>query len=294
MSVFKSLVKLAAVTSVAGAIAVSPIFTLKAEALTEAQALERLGTIPVFMIIDDKGELIFGSMPQQPNAKPDDSQILFLFLGPDEAKMMLGQVQKSNPAVGTKAQIFALPMKEALKLMQENKDKKVVFPFIPSKSSIDSARTILTSQGVAADKIPNIPVFFATGGKAESQSLLTMSRTDQNGKQEQIVPFFLDKADLQNELDIANKVQPDVVKATKIQVTSLFRVLDLMITKDNKPNPDVERFNFIPSSNAVKYVQTNQPVAPQTAPPSAPQTTPPSVAPSAPRTIPPAPANQPK
>ncbi len=285
MSVFKSLIKLTAVTSVAGAIAVSPIFTLKAEALTEAQVLERLGSIPVFTITDEKGAPLLGSMPQQPNAKPDDSQILFFFLGPDEAMMMRNQVQKSNPDIGNKAQIIVRSMNDAYQVIKDNKDKKVVFQFIPSKSSVDSARTILTAQGIAADKIPNVPVFFATGGQAQGQGLLTMS-IDQNGKKEQVVPFFLDKSDLQNLLDNATKGQPDMANSTKIQVTSLFQVLDSMVTKDNKPNPEVESFQFVPSRSAFEYILKNQPAASQAKPPTAPQTTP--------RTLPSAPANQPK
>lgn len=106
MSVFKSLVKLAATAGIAGAIAISPIFTLKAEALTEAQVLERLGSIPVFTITDDKGAPLLGAVPPQPNVKPDESQLLFFFLGPDEAQMMLSQVQKSNPEVGKKHRLL--------------------------------------------------------------------------------------------------------------------------------------------------------------------------------------------
>lgn len=267
MFVFKSLVKLAATAGVAGAIAVSPIFTLKAEALTEAQVLERLGSIPVFTITDDKGAPLLGAVPQQPNAKPDDSQLLFFFLSPDEAQMMLTQVKKSNPEVGKKAQIVVRSMNDAYQVIRQNKDKKVVFQFIPSKTSIDSARTILVSQGIAADKIPNVPVFFATGGQPNSQGLLTMS-IDQNGKKEQVVPFFLDKTDLQTLLDRAGKEQPDVAKATKIQVASLFQVLDSMVSKDNKPNPEVERFQFVPSRTSFEYILKNSPQStqPQVAP----------------------------
>ncbi len=267
MSVFKSLVKLAATASVAGAIAVSPIFTLKAEALTEVQVLERLGSIPVFTITDDKGAPLLGAVPQQPNVKPDDSQLLFFFLGPDEAQMMLTQVQKSNPEVGKKAQIIVRSMNEAYQVIRKNTDKKVVFQFIPAKASIESARTILTAQGIASDKIPNVPVFFAIGGQANSQGLLTMS-IDQNGKKEQVVPFFLDKSDLQNLLDRSSKDQPDITKSTKIQVASLFQVLDSMVAKDNKPNPEVERFQFVPSRTSFEYIlkNTKQPATPQVAP----------------------------
>jgi len=276
MSVFKSLVSLAATAGVAGAIAVSPIFTLKAEALTEAQVLERLGSIPIFTITDDKGSPLLGSVPQQPNAKPDDSQILFFFLGSDEAQQMLGQVKKNNPDVGKKAQIIVRSMNDAYQVIRQNKDKKVVFQFIPARASIDSARTILTAQGVAADKIPNVPVFFAIGGQDKSQGLLTMS-IGQNGKKEQVVPFFLDKSDLQNLLDRASKDQPDVTKSTKIQVASLFQVLDSMVSKDNKPNPEVERFQFVPSRTSFEYIlkNTQQSATPQVAP----QTIPATVAP---------------
>ncbi|MBD2175580.1 hypothetical protein H6F42_01440 [Pseudanabaena sp. FACHB-1998] len=272
MSVFKSLVNLAATAGVAVAIAVSPIFTLKAEALTEAQVLERLGSIPIFTITDDKGSPLLGAIPQQPNAKPDDSQLLFFFLGPDEAQQMLTQVQKSNPDVGKKAQIIVRSMNDAYQVIRQNKDKKVVFQFIPSKSSIDSARTILSSQGIAADKVPNVPVFFAIGGQTNNQGLLTMS-IDQNGKKEQVVPFFLDKSDLQSLLDRASKDQPDVAKATKIQVASLFQVLDSMVSKDNKPNPEVERFQFVPSRTSFEYILKNskQSTTPQLAPSNAPK-----------------------
>lgn len=272
MSLFKSLVNLAATAGVAGAIAVSPIFTLKAEALTEAQVLERLGSIPVFTITDDKGSPLLGAIPQQPNAKPDDSQLLFFFLGPDEAQMMLAQVQKSNPEVGKKAQIVIRSMNDAYTVIRQNKDKKIVFQFIPTKASVESARTILTAQGVAADKIPNVPVFFAIGGQANSQGLLTMS-IDQNGKKEQVVPFFLDKTDLQNLLDRAGKEQPDVAKTTKIQVASLFQVLDSMVSKDDKPNPEVERFQFVPSRSSFEYIlkNTKQSATPQIAPQTSPQ-----------------------
>ena len=271
MSVFKSLVKLAATAGVAGAIAVSPIFTLKAEALTEAQVLERLGSIPVFTITDDKGSPLLGAVSPQANAKPEDNQLLFFFLGPDEAQTMLTQVQKSNPEVGKKAQIIVRSMNDAYQVIRQNKDKKVVFQFIPTKASVESARTILTSQGVSADKIPNVPVFFAIGGQANSQGLLTMS-IEQNGKKEQVVPFFLDQSDLQNLLDRASKDQPDVTKATKIQVASLFNVLESMVSKDDKANPEVDRFQFVQSRTSFEYILKNskQPSTPQLAPQSAP------------------------
>ena len=225
--------------------------------LTEDQVLERLESIPIFTITDEKGSPMLGAVPQQPNTAPDDSQLLFFFLGQDEAQNMLAQVQRSNPAVGSRAQIIVRSMKDAYKVIRENRDKKVKFQFIPAKTSIDSARMLLSSQGVGADKVPNVPVFFAIGGQGNTQGLLTML-IDIKGRKEQAVPFFLDLQDLQDLLNRASKDQPQVTGATKIQVTSLFQVLDSMVSKDNS-KAEVERFQFVPSRSSFEYILRNSP-----------------------------------
>ena len=104
MSVFKSLVNLSATVGVVGAIAISPMVTLKAEALTEAQALERLSSIPVFTITDDKGAPLLGAIPKEANTNAQSpDQLLFFFLNPDDAQNMLSRVRQSSPEVGKKS-----------------------------------------------------------------------------------------------------------------------------------------------------------------------------------------------
>ncbi len=242
-------------TGMVAAVPASYIFqATPAQALTEAQVLERLNGIPVFTITDDKGAPLLGSSTQPGKNKPP--QVLLFFLNPDDAKTTLSQIKKSNPSVGNKARIVIRSMNDAYDVIKKNQDKKeIAFQIVPAKESVDSARTILVAQGRPSEKIPNVPVFFAVGGKDKDQGLLTL---EQNGKQ--LVPFFFDQKDLQSLIDRAKKQQPDVAGASKIQVTSLFQVLDSMVTtKDNKPNPDTERFTFVPSRNAYKYVVDNQP-----------------------------------
>ena len=269
MSVFKSLVSLAATASVAGAIAVSPIFTLKAEALTEAQVLERLGSIPVFTITDDKGASITVPVPKQPNSKPEDpSQVVPFFLSPIEAETVLNQIKTANPEVGKKLNISVLPMNDAYKAVLENKDKKVGFDFLPARTNFEFARSIWTSQGVPADKIPyEVPVFFAISGQANSEVFLTMI-IDKNGKKENFVPFFFDKSDLQDSINLAVKANPDIAKSAKIQALPLSRVLGSMLSKDNKPNPQVESFLFMRSRSSFEYIlkNSNQSNSPQVTP----------------------------
>ena len=252
----KSLANIAAISTIAISTPLLIPVIAPAHALTEAQVLERLNGIPVFTITDDKGSPLLGSSPQQGSNKPP--QVLLFFLNPADAQTTLSQIKKDNPAVGGKARIVIRSMNDAYDVIKKNQDKKeVAFQIVPAQASVDSARTILTSQGKPADKLPNVPVFFATGGKDKEEGLLTL---EQNGKQ--LVPFFFDQKDLQSLIDRAKEQQPNVASATKIQVTSLFQVLDSMVTtKDNKPNPDSERFTFVPSRSAFEYVVKNQPPA---------------------------------
>jgi hypothetical protein len=219
--------------------------------LTEEQVLERAASIPTFTIIDEKGSALLGSNQQ-------NQQIIFFFLGPNEAQAMLNQVRSSNPALGNRAQIVIRSMKDNYQAIRQNKNKNIIFQFIPARESIEAARSIINSQRLSADKVPNVPVFYAIGGQGNSQGLLTMT-IDQNGAKEQVVPFFLNLQDLQDLLNRASKDQPQVTEAVKIQVSSLFQVLDSMVSKDNKPNPEVERFQFVPSRSSYEYVLRNRP-----------------------------------
>ncbi|AFY72364.1 Tic22-like family [Synechococcus sp. PCC 7502] len=225
-----------------------------AQALTETQVLERLNAIPVFTITDDKGAPLLGTSNQP--GKPKSPQVLLFFLNPTDAQSTLSQFKQSNPTAGSKARIVIGSMNDAYKVIKKNQtNKQIAFQIVPAKASMDSARTILVSEGKPTDKLPNVPVFFATGGKNKDQGLLTIA---QNGKQ--IVPFFFDQKDLQTLIDNAKKQQPDVANTSKIQVTSLFQVLDSMVTtKDKKPKPETEKFTFIPARAALEYVVKNQP-----------------------------------
>jgi Tic22-like family len=187
---------------------------------------------------------------------------------------MLTRIKQNNPDVGNKARVIIRSMNDAYQVIKQNEsNKKVAFQIVPSKASIDSARTILTSQGKPSEQLPSVPVFFATGGKDKDQGLLTL---EQDGKQ--YVPFFFDQKDLQTLIERAQKQQPDLAKNTKVQVTSLFQVLDSMVTKkDAKPASESERFTFVPSRSAFEYTLENQPKSagtPKVNPATAPLTTP--------------------
>jgi hypothetical protein len=254
--VIKSLLKLAASVSLIGAIfispvALNPIANFTAEAATEEEVFEKLGGVPVFTITDDKGTPILGSVNQDAGA--GDRQLLLFFLNPDDATALINQIKTTNPQVGNKAQVIVRSMNDAYQVIQDNKDEAIAFQIVPSQTSLEAARKILTAQGKPADQLPNVPVFFATGGDSGNDSgLLTL---EQDGQQ--IVPFFFEQKDLEGLISRARQQQADVANNTKIQVTSLFQVLDSMISDNDAATRDTERFTFVPSREAFEYVIEN-------------------------------------
>ena len=100
--------------------------------------------------------------------------------------------------------------------------------------------------------------------------------TNKNGvidKEElQSLPFFFDKSDIQTFLGEQAKLQPDLAKKVKIEVTSLFLVLDNMVTKDNKPGSISDIIQFVPSRSSQEYIlkNTKQATTPQVAPQATP------------------------
>jgi hypothetical protein len=250
--VIKSLLKLAASASLIGAIFLSPIANINAEAATEKEVFEKLGGVPVFTITDDKGTPILGSVNQEASAENANRQLLLFFLNPDDATALINQIKTSNPQVGSKAQVIVRSMNDAYQVIQDNKDEAIAFQIVPSQTSLDAARKILVAQGKPPEQLPNVPVFFATGGKDSAEGgLLTL---EQDGQQ--IVPFFFEQKDLEGLIARARQEQADVSN-TSIQVTSLFQVLDSMISDNDAATRDTERFTFVPSRQAFEYVIEN-------------------------------------
>ncbi|MCL1491826.1 MAG: hypothetical protein M1G31_13915 [Pseudanabaena sp. Salubria-1] len=208
-----------------------------AKGLTEGQVLERLSSIPVFVIVDDRNNPLLVDSPQQSN-----KQVSF-YLGTDEAEVMLNQVKTANPDIGNKAKIITRRMNDIYQFIRQNKGKNVAFKFVSKRSNIEAARSILAAQGKPINQVPEVPVFFATVQRANGQRLLTV---DGNGGK--IVPIFFDKRDLEG---LLNRNRETVQKIINIQVASLFQVLDSMVTKNNQPNPEVELFQFVPSGAAL-------------------------------------------
>jgi hypothetical protein len=279
----KSIVRLGLTLSLLGG-AISGLSLVQppaAFAIPEADALKRLEAIPVFTLIGAKGTPIIVSLVN-PKDKAKKQNIAAFFMSQQDAQAQLTALKAQNPDIGKDAKILIMSMKAAYDIKVKNKAKAdLSIEFVPPKQQIDAALATLKQNGQNVKAFPNdIPVFFATTG--DGKGYLTLEQ----GK-EKIVPFYLSKQDLQGMLDQFKKQDPKQSSATKIQVTTLSKVLDSLI-KDN--GAGMQQITLMPDSAAIQYALQQQggqkapAKAGATTPPKAGAATPPASTPAKPAT----------
>ncbi len=214
---------------------------LPASALTEAQVVDRLATIPVFVITDRDGIPLVGMNKNENNQK--EEQVLPFFLNPQEAEATIQNDELD-------AQVVARSMEDMYNFVQANKDKGLIYQLVPSASSIKAATELL---GGNENQLPNVPVFFAVDQKNKNEGLFTLSQGERV-----FIPFFFEKEELDRLIDDIKKTDNNT--KTEVKTISFFQVLNSMIdTENNKASADVEKFAFFPGENSLLWIKDHNP-----------------------------------
>src|SRR6476469_520107 len=152
--------------------------------------------------------------------------------------------------------------------------------FVPAPQQVQSAKTVLQQTGQQVNEFNGVPLFLARGG-AENGYL-----TIQRGQQE-VIPLFFNKEDLQGMVDRFKQQQPNVTATIKIEVVNLESVLEALRTEND---PFLTQMILIPSRESLEFVRSLQPAGAGQNPQVAPNQTRPAPAAPAPARPAPAPA----
>jgi Tic22-like family len=218
-------------------------------AMTEAEALKRLESVPVFAITNQQGVPILASVPN-PKDKTKQIQVATFFLSQQDALSLVSNLKSQKPDVGKDAKVVPLSLRQAYEIKSKNKDKAatLAFDFIPQKAQLDAAMAILKADGQDIKQFNDVPLFFAVGGA--EKGILTLEQ----GK-EKIIPFYFNKQDLQGMLDEAKQKNVKLASSTKIQVTSLSQVMESLL-KDKSQTAN--QITLVPDRAALQYAIQQQ------------------------------------
>jgi hypothetical protein len=236
----KSLVRLGAILGIVGStlLGPSPIGNMSALALPDQQILEKLRPVPVFTITDAQGAPLIASVPKQGQGQKD-------------AQAFVEKLKTRNPQLGASVRVVLVSLGEIYQLSQANKGKpdEVLFDYVPTDQQVELAKTVLRQGGTQVNEFNGVPLFLARGGP--ENSYLTIQR----GQQE-LIPLFFSKEDLQEVVENFKKQQPNATASIKIEVVNLEGILEALRTQND---PALNQIIMIPSRESRDYVRSLQP-----------------------------------
>jgi nickel transport protein len=242
-----------AIAGLVGATLLSPSIAgqMKALALPQEQIQQKLNSIPVFVIADPSEGLVLQTI-QPDNAEspdaPDSVPVSWVFLNRGDAEEFINKLQQEKPDLGQKAKVMVMSLGQVYKMAQQSSEQEdsPVFELVPAQEQVNSALSILQEDGQQVDQFRGVPLFVARGGS--QQSLLAVQ---QNGQK--FIPMFLNREDLQNQVDRMKQQQPNIASTIDVQVLRLERVINEL---ENSDQQDLERLVFIPSRESRDLIRS--------------------------------------
>ncbi|MCS6959111.1 MAG: Tic22 family protein [Pseudanabaenaceae cyanobacterium SKYGB_i_bin29] len=216
-------------------------------AMTEQQAISRLSSVPLFVLMTPQNEPVVLSLTN----KGKEVQLVRFYLSYNDAQVAFQDLQKVNPQLARQVRIVAAAMPQFFELQRQKKATNIDFVIVPARNSLEATRAVLREQGKPDNQFEGIPVFYATADKNGSLIMI-----EEGGRK--FTPFYFDRSDLQNFINDYRRANPQAPQP-RIEVVPLDRVISAMITTPtNKPDPASATFQFVPSSSAVQKALETQ------------------------------------
>ncbi len=211
---------------------------LKAIALPEADILKAL-QVPVFTIADDQGVPLIAVVD-------NNQKVTGVFISQKDAQEFFQQLQKDNPDVAKQVKVQTVSLGQVYKLQASQKQPDgLLVSFVPVESEVELAKKLLTEQGQKYEG--GVPLFVAKAGK--DQGFLTISQNN-----EQVIPFFFEKAPLLTMIERFKKEKPDLASTVKIEMIALESVI---ATLEQSNDEMLKKIVLVPTQETIEFVRTN-------------------------------------
>lgn len=207
-------------------------------ALTQQEILEKLNTVPVFLIVNDDGESLTASVNSQETEA--ELQVPIVFINSTEAEAFLEQAEAEEADFANQAQIAVLPLSDVYAEASSQLDGANSLVYIPSTESVNQASQIVNRE------VQGVPLYAAVDLENE-RYLLTGDNT---------LPMFFSFQDLQSQLSALIEQNPELGESIGVEVVSFEVLLDNMTSDDPDVNRLLELVQFVPSSQTIQYLRS--------------------------------------
>lgn len=251
----KALVRWGVTAGIIGSTLIGSTLTgaLRALALPDDQIVQKLKPVPVFAIANGQGAPLVAAPPSGQQGAP----VAGVFISQKDAQAFLEALKTKNPELAKDVKVVPVSLGEVYQLGRstQGKPQGLEFAYVPMEQQVKLALTVLQQGGQKVDRFNGVPLFLARGGK--EKGYLTIQRGN-----EQVIPLFFKKEDLQSMLERFKQQQPDLASTLDIQVINLEGVIQ---TLQSSNNPQLNQIILIPPQESIEYVRSLQPAQGQPA-----------------------------
>lgn len=222
------------------------IGTLEVLALTQEQILQKLAPVLVFTINNESGQTVIREIRNQ--QQNSTAKVAGIFISQKDAQAFLEKMKTENPQLATNMQVVPRSLADIYQLEEANKNKPEAlnFAYVPTQQQVDSALTVLRQTGQNVKEFNGVPLFVLSGGP--NKNYLAAQRGDQ-----QIIPFFFSKEEVQAEAERIKKQQPDLASSLQIDVVPLEGLIEAW---KNRKEEWLSKIELIPSKESRDLLRT--------------------------------------
>jgi nickel transport protein len=245
----KLLIRLGAILGICGSTLLAPsAANMSALALPQEQVLQKLSPVPVFTITDSQGAPLVASLSKE--GEDINASLAGVFINKSDADAFVDRLRTQNPDLASSVKVVPVSLGEVYQMSESIRDngENLQFTFVPGKQQVESAMTVLEENGKEAEQFNGTPLFLAKGGNEDGY--LTIQRGEQ-----QVIPMFFNKEDLQGMLERFNSQQPDIAGSVEIEVVNLEGVIEALRTDDD---PFLTKIVLIPPRDSVEFIRQLQ------------------------------------
>ncbi|AFY47282.1 Tic22-like family [Nostoc sp. PCC 7524] len=250
----KALVRWGATLSLVGSTLLGTVFVgnFPALALSEQQIKEKLDSVPVYLITNDKGLPLSRPLPAGQNGQKPGGSVTGAYLSRQEAQAFINELRNAKgkdpkmEEMVKSLQVTAVPLGVIYQQLQQTKTdpNRLLFAFKPVDQELKGAMDLLRQSGQKVEQFRSVPIFAVRFAPDQGYVPIQLG-----SEKEQAVPLFLSKQDA---LGLLNQVKPKFPKAD-IQVIDVDGVIK---TLQDKNDAWLNQVVLVPSPESREYIRT--------------------------------------
>ncbi|ACK69894.1 hypothetical protein PCC7424_1452 [Gloeothece citriformis PCC 7424] len=222
-------------------------FNSSSLALPEPQVIQKLDQIPMFIIVNQEGDLVLVN-PKTESNESTPKPGLIIFGDYNDALKMLDNLQTNNSNLQGNIQIIPISFGKVYEMLKELKeDPENTPPMIlySEQEEVLAAEKLREGRGENVEDLKKLglPLFFVTTGQEDD----FIVKEDEAGKA--FIPFYMDLKEAQADLEKYKQQFPNVSpQEVKIQVIPLLSLIQVWLEKDEET---IKIMEVIPSEQQV-------------------------------------------